>query len=472
MRNFSEGVQFSYCALRPDEDLYQHTASAVEPPRKGFKSGPNTQIFRILEGFCAARKAVLVIEADCHPIHAGWLDAAMAEMALPEFFLCGSAYMGQSRLAGWAMQHINGNAIYATGREGFKDFVSGWWRPHVESHAEFVDPFIAYDVLPQKFFSMVGYAECRDSFRDDYRRYGHRFIQTTLILNYGGGRDEVENSPTMEQLIERYPRCHLVHGRYLRTAVLARLGTGNERVARQLKDIDAACTNKPTVRKASEPRPKEPVWLRTHLSNHASLRAGCLQMDARSNAWIAFIYHLPRSGPRRFCFDIVSYNSLPNLHVEACLAGESRLFQLLQERELSKFQTFPESLTSFIKAVEHGLWKFANRRMPWLLHEGDDRNSFLSILRFYRRSRSLLLATFNKKSQAKKELQPPSETSNISPSSEAHVRARGASQEMLRTKTFSITAHGRPRSIVAVFLKCRDGAAVIHLASRPKLRLR
>lgn len=156
------------------------------------KSGPN--IFWLsMMACCRNYENTLLLEADCVPVRAGWLDALERAVAdcPPGTWVIGANYHGPSMTAPVNGFHINGNAIYATGDREFQDYLNGDFLKALKWLAENVSNSVAYDVAFS--LGMHNYKEIQKQIGVNLRKYAWRYTFTPAIRNISG---QVETETT------------------------------------------------------------------------------------------------------------------------------------------------------------------------------------------------------------------------------------------------------------------------------------
>lgn len=210
-RYFSR-FDIDYLQLTGVTDAYQKDYSK-KVGTEGFKSGPNNQFFQTMQRARKFGHFILQMETDCAPLRAGWLTALqhLAD-SNPDSWVIGSRYHGAEELDPAFRDHLNGNALYATGDPGFQTFLQTFWEPRCWDMVARVDRRLAYDCILEKIFT-----EQRDSdpkvaavLRDD----GHRFQATTVLINASGKSDIAAVKDDFRRVYsDQFPDAVLLHNR-------------------------------------------------------------------------------------------------------------------------------------------------------------------------------------------------------------------------------------------------------------------
>lgn len=130
--------------LEGDRDLYVRGATRMHG-RFGNKAGPNLLFQQTMQFARQFGGFTLQTELDCLPVQAGWLESAQAVIAAnARAWIIGSTFAGRQRLTHEIQMHLNGNAIYKAGDDGFQAFLNNVWMPGIFSRAD-TDPNLAYD---------------------------------------------------------------------------------------------------------------------------------------------------------------------------------------------------------------------------------------------------------------------------------------------------------------------------------------
>ncbi|WP_194098298.1 glycosyltransferase family protein [Marivivens aquimaris] len=176
------------------------------------KSGPN--IFWLsMMACCRDYENTLLLEADCVPVRAGWLDALERAVAdcPPGTWVIGANYHGPTMTAPVNGFHINGNAIYATGDREFQDYLNGDFLRTLKWLAENVSNSVAYDVAFS--LGMHNYQEIQKQIGVNLRKYAWRYTFTPVIRNISG-QIETETAGTVDimQEVRDDVSMYLCHG--------------------------------------------------------------------------------------------------------------------------------------------------------------------------------------------------------------------------------------------------------------------
>lgn len=203
-------MEFVYCELEGEEDRYQRDYSRPAGPG-GHKAGPNAQFFRTMELVRDRGPYIFMMETDCIPVRPNWLGELEGIVDGGEpFWVMGSVYRGRAGVDERYRLHLNGNAVYAVGDEGFWAFLHEVWRPALESCLRAV-PTLAYDCVLPLYFS-ESEAAPGDRRWEIHQSILHRLRYTEFIQNHGSAAD-VELGQSLEEIRDTSPRTYIVHGR-------------------------------------------------------------------------------------------------------------------------------------------------------------------------------------------------------------------------------------------------------------------
>lgn len=223
MERFFSGPEIRYLDLRGERDRYERDYSR-DPGAEGFKAGPNNQFFGLIEQVAEFGLHVFQMETDCAPLRAGWLeDLDAAVRAAGPFWILGSRYHGEHPLEPAYRRHLNGNAVYAAGDDGFRAFVRDWqgWTRRLVAE---VDPRLAYDCVIEKLFNEHGDQPDVAGMR---MRSQEMLRETPLILNISGQRDlkAAEAPDYLSEVLGRFPRAAILHNRTVQRQLAERSRT-------------------------------------------------------------------------------------------------------------------------------------------------------------------------------------------------------------------------------------------------------
>ncbi|SIT22227.1 hypothetical protein SAMN05421774_11141 [Gemmobacter megaterium] len=223
MARFFDGVQFECLDLEGARDVYIRDHS-LPVGDLGYKAGPNTQVFEALRRVARFGRYAFLMEADCLPIRRGWLSRLQAIVAGAEpFWVMGSPYRGEVRLARDYIRHINGNAVYAAGDPGFQTFAADVWEPQTWHLVRVRDKRLAYDCILEILFSDTNLETDADSLAL-WKRSAHRFRYSDYIQNIAARRDLARPDPDLPDRLRRdSPDTHILHCRPAQQAALAAL---------------------------------------------------------------------------------------------------------------------------------------------------------------------------------------------------------------------------------------------------------
>lgn len=214
---FSE-IRILFCAIPCDENVYIKANEAVPPkiPRLGYASGPNNQFFRTMR-FLKCENYVLLNETDCVPCRYDWLEMLGKRVYWNEhFWIMGSSYKGINSIRADISNHINGNAIYAVGADGFQSFLDEW--EDTLEEAVKTRRYMAYDVFLAYWESAISMSSIQGSGLETsemrvLRTKKKLFVYTDMIHNCSA-KEDIENSSgsSLAGLSMNKDLC-LTHGR-------------------------------------------------------------------------------------------------------------------------------------------------------------------------------------------------------------------------------------------------------------------
>jgi len=210
-------LEIAFLDLAGERDAYVRSHE-VTRSEHGYKAGPNNLFFGAMALARRFGHYAFLMEADCVPVRAGWLEHLQAMAAAPDrFWVAGSAYRGKDRLAKEIGRHINGNAIYACGDPAFRSFLHNVWQPALRKIVRGRNPRAAYDfVLDYLQQGMRSDLE-KNAAWDFWRGHAHLFRYTDYIVNVAGNADLHDPQPDMVLRALRSPTTFIVH-----SAALAR----------------------------------------------------------------------------------------------------------------------------------------------------------------------------------------------------------------------------------------------------------
>lgn len=212
MKRYFSYLGFKYLGLEGDDDKYERDYSK-KVGSQGYKSGPNNQFFHTMQEARDLGIYAFQMETDCVPLRSGWLSVLRTLCAEAEpFWILGSRYHGVETLSPAFKDHLNGNAVYATGDPGFQRFLDEFWEPRTRQMVAGVDRRLAYDCILEKVFT-----EQRDSDPEVaalLETHGDKFRATQYILNISGKRDLEDLAPTYRRdLLKTFPDAYVLHNR-------------------------------------------------------------------------------------------------------------------------------------------------------------------------------------------------------------------------------------------------------------------
>ncbi len=205
--------------LDDEADVYKRDY-VTAPGEAGFKSGPNLQFFASMQALGARYPDfIFFMETDCAPVRAGWLTAldALARWDA-ESWVIGSPYLGQAQLDRRFARHLNGNALYRVGDDGFQAFLRSEWEPLLMEVIEAEDPRIAYDCVLARHWAQAD-SHARNLPWRHYQAHGRRFRASEAIVNLSGAEDLAGcEGVRVQDTLAAHPDAVIIHGRqYART---------------------------------------------------------------------------------------------------------------------------------------------------------------------------------------------------------------------------------------------------------------
>ncbi|MGB3534814.1 MAG: hypothetical protein WBA13_15025 [Microcoleaceae cyanobacterium] len=215
-------IRFSYCNLRGMQDIYRRSAEG-EVSAEGYKSGPNNQFFMIIEKLARDYPYIFYMETDCFPIRPNWLQKLIEIVNSTEaFWIKGSLYRGTSGVDQLYQNHLNGNAIYATGNSDFQRFVREIWKPFLFHTTKYNNRRIAYDCLLPIYFDRADASSKSNNklIWYQWQNVASRFSYTNFIQNHSGTREaKGESEISVQQILRHYPETYIVHGSHFATEI-------------------------------------------------------------------------------------------------------------------------------------------------------------------------------------------------------------------------------------------------------------
>ena len=200
------------------EDIYiRHDLPIPDAvPPMGLKSGPNTQFFRSI-ALCKNFQYTILHELDMLPVTGSWLDILNRNIEFAdEFWVLGAKYRGSVDLGAEIIDHINGNAIYATSNVIFQEFVEHVWIPGIKDMVK-RQPDTAYDIWFERHYHNIRSNEWHTLSEDDRASLLNardNFKHTKLISNLSADGDylQLEDIPSLQAV--------LVHSRQAMLAII------------------------------------------------------------------------------------------------------------------------------------------------------------------------------------------------------------------------------------------------------------
>jgi FkbM family methyltransferase len=216
---YFDQLVFEFLDLEGDRDHYikDYTKNVGET---GYKAGPNNQFFQSIRRVKRHGLYGFLMETDCLPIRAGWLETISECVNNSErFWVMGSNYRGIQQLSSDFVRHINGNAIYAVGDHDFQQFVTSFWEHHTWRLVKEKDKRLAYDCILEIMFSEPHIRE--PGVMETWKNIAPKIRYTDLIQNISGAEDLARTDETLvSDLRVRYPDTMILHNRAVYTAVV------------------------------------------------------------------------------------------------------------------------------------------------------------------------------------------------------------------------------------------------------------
>lgn len=246
------------------------------------KSGPNIFWLSMMAA-CQKYRYTYLMEVDCIPLRAGWLDALERTIATAPTgsWVIGANYAGPTKASAANAYHINGNALYATGESGFQDFIKGEFLKAFKWMVSRISNNVAYDVAFAQ--GMSRYDAVLDGTGVDLRRYVSRFVHTPTIINFGG-TTELEPGTGFDPMAEcrRSKDAYLGHGRPFITLVDDRLD-----------ELDSFFSNAPGAVTEIRPhsfgaKPKTCDWINKGFGYIEGILDGGASAKQKGDVWVQF----------------------------------------------------------------------------------------------------------------------------------------------------------------------------------------
>lgn len=207
------GIEVRFCDLPAEKDIYVRNSKELASPF-GNKAGPNFLFYETMRGLKGEHDFVLLMETDCQPILAHWLQRLEKVCSQNEdAWVIGSHYRGASPLHWTLARHINGNALYHLGDPAFWEFLDGVLWPWMLKHISEVDADLAYDCAWETFLHRP---DMQDPAHYDWmisRQLFDRFRISGAIVNIAGFAEQRgDYAWTRKDVLQRYPGAVMVHG--------------------------------------------------------------------------------------------------------------------------------------------------------------------------------------------------------------------------------------------------------------------
>ncbi|NNE27252.1 MAG: hypothetical protein HKN09_10445 [Saprospiraceae bacterium] len=212
-------LRFKYAELSDEDNIYSQdyindplSVLFQKSPKGGYKVGPNN-VFYFMIKTLKEYDYIFQMETDCIVVKKNWLwQLQNIVQSMPhDFWLMGSIYRGLSELDPVFKNHINGNAIYATGDDSFQEFMDEQFIPYMDSYIKNKDPRIAFDIGFQIYLNDP----------DNWpfvQTHIHKFNYTEYVQNLAGHPKFTGGDRHNIHIIrDLYPDTYLVHGKLVRT---------------------------------------------------------------------------------------------------------------------------------------------------------------------------------------------------------------------------------------------------------------
>jgi len=187
-RAFSR-LEITYLDLEGARDAYVRTHEVTNSAH-GYKAGPNNLFFGAIAHARKFGRYSFLMESDCVPIRAGWLQQLQALVPPSDsFWVMGSAYRGKDQIGKEIARHINGNAIYACGDPAFQSFLDNIWKPALQKIIRDKNPRAAYDFVFDYLQQDMRSDLEKNGAWDLWREHAHLFRYTDYIVNVSGNAD-------------------------------------------------------------------------------------------------------------------------------------------------------------------------------------------------------------------------------------------------------------------------------------------
>lgn len=212
-RSFSY-CHVQYCSLPAEKDLYIRSADGKAPPPFGYKSGPNWLFYESLSRLRHLPGYAMLMETDCIPMQPDWLSA-LDEVCRKngDAWIVGSHYRGRGKLHSDYARHLNGNALYHVGSQGFWEFIDGTLWPFIKQQTSGPSPFLAYDCAWEGFIRRPEMNQVNNPDWLIVREAQHRLRASDIIVNIAGGCElSGLHLRTREEFKTVYPDCFILHG--------------------------------------------------------------------------------------------------------------------------------------------------------------------------------------------------------------------------------------------------------------------
>jgi hypothetical protein len=221
--SFFNRVRMEFIGISKEEDIYLRQGEVFHGsmPRLGLKNGPNHQFFATMK-LCREYNTTLLCETDLYPLVPSWIDDLSREISESDHFLVlGSRYKGNHKIRFDYLWHLNGNACYATGHNGFRYGLLAYWERSLAQTCGDEDPSMAYDVWLSSYLTKALFNDeqprCNDNEIREVARYFYLHRESKLFWNASLPADAL----TLDQIKALQTiGVALLHGRVHKEAVL------------------------------------------------------------------------------------------------------------------------------------------------------------------------------------------------------------------------------------------------------------
>jgi len=210
MSRFFSSIEFLYCRLHGESDVYVEEAADFLKYPQGTKAGPNNQFFIGMRKLYKLNGFTFFMETDCTPIKNGWLEQLMNLVSQSEsFWIKGSVYRGVSPMDDRFKTHINGNAIYASGDYQFQTFLENELHPYLMDKITNGCPWLAYDCAIDFYMNEASTYTDIGKWKK-LQNIRHLITYTDYIRNYSG--DTEKKNKLKGYNSNEMPNTYIIHG--------------------------------------------------------------------------------------------------------------------------------------------------------------------------------------------------------------------------------------------------------------------